>query len=333
MKPLIYGPAVLGLLALGALPAAAADSPSKSLTPATLLVHWTPQSQFAGYYVAYEKGFYQKQGLAVRILRGGPDRNPLASLQQGEADFITMFLTGALRYRDQGIPVVNLAQIVQRSNLVLVARKDRGIRSAQDLQGKRVSLWGEDFRAAYLTFFQAQGVRPVMVPQYYSVNLFLRGGVDACAAMYYNEYHVLYQAGVDPEELTIFLLRDYGFGFPEDGIYCLESTLRQKPSVCRALAAASLEGWRYAAEHQEEALNIVMKYVREAHLPTNRMHMKWMLEAILPTIFPDAQPSQNTGKLSARDYARTVAVMREQKLIASAPSYAVFCGEGGRHVP
>ena len=104
-----------------------------------------------------------------------------------------------------------------------------------------MSLWGTSFRAAYLGYFKTAGIKPRIVPQYYSVNLFLQGGVVACAAMEYNEYHSIMLAGVDPGELTTFLMRDVGFGFPEDGIYALAATLRGDR---RSAASSPPPRWR-----------------------------------------------------------------------------------------
>lgn len=292
----------------------------------TLVVQWTPQSQFAGYYVALSKGIYRQKGLDVRILRGGPQVDSGKLLHDGRATFGTFFLTGAIAARDQGIPLVNISQIVNHSNLMVVAWKDHNILHVTDLYDRRLSIWEGPFRGAFLGMFLSLGIKPIIVPQNYSVNLFLRRGIDACCAMYYNEYHMIYQAGVDLDQLSIFLLRDHGFDIPEDGIYCLETTLREKPEVCRSFAEASLEGWLYARDHQGEALDIVMEEVQKAHLPTNRMHMKWMLEKILPTIIPSHGENWLPGHLSEEGYRRGLEAMKAQIKLAEAPNLVEFCG-------
>lgn len=309
--------------------AAQATAAEPAAVPVRFVPHWSPQSQFAGYYVAFEKGLYRNRGLDVTVLKGGPDVDALSYLADGKADIATMFLTGALARRDQGMPLVHLGQVVNQCSQLLVAWKNQGIRTLPDLKGRKVSVWGGNFRPAYLALFKGAGVEPAITDQYYSVNLFLLHGVTACAAMYYNEYHVLYQCGVDADELTTFALKDYGLGFPEDGLYCTAETLRQHPEACRAFAEASLEGWRYAAEHPQEALDIVMHYVEAEHVPTNRLHMQWMLEKILPTIVPGPNDAWRLGELARGDYEKAAALMKEYGLIASAPSFEAFRGEGG----
>lgn len=304
---------------------AAGEQGGESKKPFTLILQWVPQAQFAGYYVALEKGLYKEKGLDVRVIRGGPDRDGVDYLQRGEADFAVLFLSGALSARDQSVPVVNLAQVVNQSNLMLIGWKDQGVESVQQLNGKRISLWGGVFQADFQSFFAARGLRPQLLPQYYSVNLFINKGVAVCSAMHYNEYHVLYQAGIDEQQLSTFFMKDYGCGFPEDGLYCLESTLKAHPQESRAFAEASLAGWQYAAAHEEEALDIVMKYVQEANLPTNRAHMRWMLKTILATIIPEgASSAWKLGVLTKEDYQRTVEALQWHGLLRATPAYENF---------
>ncbi len=311
----------------------AEEVPPTNRIPATLMLLWTPQSQFAGYYVALEKGFYAKRGLDVELVRGGPDRDQVEYLRDGRADFAILWLTTALVARDKDEPVVHLGQVINRSNLALVGWKDRGIRTVKDLDGRRISLWGGAFRPPFMSFFRANGVKPDILLQNYSINLFLRRGVDACSVMRYNEYHVLYQCGVEQDELATFFLSDFGNPLPEDGIYCLEKTAREKPEACRAVVEASMEGWRYAADHREEALDIVMRRVREAHVPTNRSHMRWMLDTVLDSVFPARPGDWRPGVLDAEAYRKTVKMLKQHGLIGDAPSLKSFTAQEDLHAP
>lgn len=322
------------LLAAVLLPVAAAGAQSPApLAPVTLILQWTPQSQFAGYYVALEKGFYAKRGLDVTILRGGPDRDQMAYLMDGRADFATRWLTAALEDIERGVPLKHIAQIINRSNLAVVGWRDRGIARLEDLDGRRVGVWHGQFRPPFIATFRAHDIEPVVVQQNYSINLFMRRGVDACSAMIYNEYHMLYQAGVDTNELVVFPLASDESPLPEDGIYCLRETYAAKPDVCAALARASVEGWEYAAAHPEEALEIVMRHVREAHVPTNRAHMRWMLRAVLESVIPSGAGSWEVGRLDRDAYERTVKMMIEQEMVRSAPAFEDFTVQEYLNVP
>jgi NitT/TauT family transport system substrate-binding protein len=301
-------------------------------TSVRLVLQWKPQAQFAGYYAAVEKGFYAHRGLDVTIVPGGPAVDPIAELRAGRADFATSFLSGGLSADEQGAPLVNVCQVINRSSLMIVARK-ASVTTRADLNATRVSLWGSSFRAALLAFFSAAGVDPRLIPQYYTVNLFLRGGVQACAAMEYNEYHTIMQAGVDPGDLTTFKMRDFGLGFPEDGIYTLASRQKASPAVCADLAAATLQGWQYCRDHPDEAVDIVMREAKAAHVPTNVVHQRWMLDHVLASIFPGPNDSWQVGKLSLADYERTRAIMLGEGQITKAPSYGRFVAPEARGAP
>lgn len=313
MKRLLAGLCLLMFLA----------APASAFSTLRFSLQWLPQAQFAGYYMAFEKGFYLRNGLDVFITHGGPGKNPLMDLVEDRADVVMAFLSDALKFR-QEYPILQLAQMVNRSDLMLVAWKDRGIENAEDLDRRKVSIWPGIFQSSYLGFFREHDLFPHLIPQYGSVALFLRKGVDACASMEYNEYHEVLQAGVDPEELTCFFMRDEGFGFPEDGLYCMEPLFRENPEDCRAFVKASLEGWRYVREHPEEALDLVMAHCRKAHVPTNRPHQKWMLLRMLDSIFPGENGGWREGVLSEEDFDRTVNTMRYQGQLVSPPGFGDF---------
>ena len=260
-------------------------------------------------------------------MHGAPDRDTAAMLAHGTASFATFFLDAALDQRSRGVPLVNVAQVVNRSNAVLVMRRDRGLRQLADLNGRKVSIWGDLFNATYRAFFRARRLSPRIVQQHSSVNLMLRGAVDACSGMYYNEYHVLVQAGLEESQLEVVWMRDQGFNFPEDGIYALSDTCRDRPQTCRDLAAASLQGWRYAAQHPDEALESVMAYVRRDHIPTNRAHQRWMLRQVLSSILPGPGDGWRTGVLAEEAYRRTASALLAEGLIRSARGYRDFVWE------
>lgn len=115
---------------------AAEDAP-KAQKKASMTLHWYPQTQFAGYYMAREKGFFLKRGIDMEIRRGGADVDVVEELRSGRTLFSTMFLTGALRFRSEELRLVNVGQIVNRSNLLIVAKKKSGIKTVKDLNGRR----------------------------------------------------------------------------------------------------------------------------------------------------------------------------------------------------
>ncbi len=271
--------------------------------PVRLVLHWLPQSQFAGYYMARDQGYYEQAGLEVTLLHAGPGMMSSADfLRTEKAEFATMFLSDAIVLRDEGLPLRNVAQIVNRSNLMLIAWKGREITEPKDLQDQPLSMWQGSFSVAFEAFFQQRGIAPQIVPQHYSIDLFLQRGVVACAAMEYNEYHRLYQAGIDYEQMTVFLMRDYGLGFVEDGLYCLDTFRELHPELTAAMRKATLQGWEHVQAHPEQALDTVLAEARQAGVPVNRPHARWMLDHILASVFP-TEADRRFGELSPRDFS------------------------------
>ena len=288
----------------------------------TFLPHWLPQAQFAGYYMAHEKGFYRKRDVDVTILRGGPEHPPSETIARGRVDFASTFLSSAIELRSRGVRLVNIAQVVQRSGFILVTKKASGIKSPADLNGKKVGIWPE-FRVQPQAFFRKYGLDVTPVHQGATMNLFLRGGVAAASAMWYNEYHTLLNSGLNEDDLAPFFFDRHGLNFPEDGIYCLEETYRRNPNLCRDFVQASFEGWEYAFTHPEETLDVVMRHIRKANVGTNRVHQKWMLARMKDLILP---PGGDTirGHLKREDYLRVAGEMKQSGLIKEIPPYGVM---------
>jgi NitT/TauT family transport system substrate-binding protein len=289
----------------------------------TLLPQWIPQAQFAGYMVAKDKGFYRDAGLNVTLMRGGPEHPPLELLRKGQITFCIQWLSTAVRSRVDGVPLVNIGQIVQHSALLLVAKKSSGIKTVGDLDGRNVGCWQGDFRIQPLALFRMNDLSVKLIPMYSTVNLFLRGGVSAMAAMWYNEYHTIINSGLNEDELSVFFFSKLGLNFPEDGLYCLEDTYRAHPDACARLTEASLKGWLYAFEHQDEAVDIVMKYADAASTGTNKAHQRWMLARMRDLILPDGDRAA-LGRLQEKDYDHLAEVLKDMNLISHKPSFKEF---------
>ncbi len=291
------------------------------------LLHWLPQAQFAGYLMAEEKGFYAARGVDLTILPGGPDVSVSQYLTEGRAEFATMFLSTAVERRGAGMDLVHIGQIVHQSALMLVARKDSDIRSISDLNGRRVGMWGPDFQIQPRALFKRLGINVEVIEQAPSMDLFMRGGLDAVSAMWYNEYHTLMSYGLDEKDMRAFFFRDLELNFPEDGIYCLRSTLDRNPEAARAVAQATLEGWIYVFAHPEEALDLVIRRMKEHKVKANRAHQRWILARMQDIILAGATPSLS---LSRTDYERTAATLKKRGFISDPPYYADFVMEPGQ---
>lgn len=291
-----------------------------------LVLHWLPQAQFAGFLMAEEKGFYARRGVDLEIVPGGPDVNVSRHLAEGRAEFATMFLSTALERRASGMNLVHIGQIVHQSALMLVARTDSDVRSLNDLQGRRVGMWGPDFQIQPRALFKRLGIEVEVVEQAPSMDLFMRGGLDAVSAMWYNEYHTLMSYGLNEKDMTAFFFRDLDLNFPEDGLYCLRETYERDPAAARAVAQATLEGWAYVFAHPEEALELVVRRMKEHKVRANRAHQRWMLARMQDIILAGGAPRLN---LDRADFEAATAALVEQGFISDPPGYADFVMEPG----
>jgi NitT/TauT family transport system substrate-binding protein len=301
---------------------AGAADPLTQSNRVVFLPHWIPQAQFAGYYLAAEKGFYRNEGLDVVVLDGGPQRPVDKLLRSGEATIASHFLSAALKLRDGGMPLVHLAQITQRSALMLVAHKSHGIRALKDFEGKKVSVWPA-FSAQPQALFRRHNLNVQMITQGATINLFMRGGVDAASAMWYNEYHLFLNSGLTEDDVAVFFYDQNDLNFPEDTLICLEDTWQTNRDVCRKFVKATLAGWQYACDNREEALKVVMARTEQARTGTNRAHQRWMLKCMCELIRP-VRPGVSFGELSREDYDRVVEGLKGVDEIKSAPTYDEF---------
>lgn len=287
-----------------------------ALDKVSLQLHWVHQAQFAGYYMAQDAGLYKDAGLEVKIIPGGPGIDSLDNLKNGKCDFATAWLIGAIECRSRGIPFVLLAQLIQRSALLLITFEDRDIDSIKEMDGRRVGLWGGHFNILPRALFKREGIKVREVPQNVSIAPLLQGAVSVASAMYYNEYHQFYQAGVDYDELKVFAFADLGLNFPEDGIYTMQEFREKKADICRRFVEASLNGWRLTFARPKQALQSVMKRVDGANLASNLAHQRWMLRAMQELIsFRVGQ--QGLGELSAADFALVNRVLEDMWLISA----------------
>ena len=233
----------------------------------TLQLQWVTQSQFAGYYVAQDKGFYEEEGLNVTILPGGPDIAPPQVLAGGGADVMLNWMPSALAAREKGLPVVNIAQPFKTSGLMLTCWKDTGITTVEDFKGKTIGVWFFGNEYPFLSWMSQAGISTeggddgvTVLKQGFNVDPLIQRQADCISTMTYNEYGQVLDAGVTPEELVTFKYEDQGVATLEDGMWVLEDNLKNPAFVEKMVkfVRASMKGWKYAEENPAEAAQIVL---------------------------------------------------------------------------
>ena len=276
----------------------------------TLQLKWVPQAQFAGYYVAAAKGFYADAGLDVAIKPGGPDINPSQVIAGGGADVIVDWMPSALAAREKGVRLVNIAQIFEKSGMELTCRKDSGVASPAQFKGKTLGVWFSGNEYPFLSWMSKlklptnggpEGV--TVLKQGFNVDPLLQKQAACISTMTYNEYWQLIEAGMKPDQLNVFKYEDQGVATLEDGLYTIEGKLAD-PAMVGTLAKflkASLRGWQYASEHQDEAVKIVLS--NDTAGAQTAAHQKRMMGEVAKLLGADAK---RMGYLEPAAYERTV---------------------------
>lgn len=300
MKKLMTSALALGLMS-GA--ASAADD-------LTLQLKWVTQAQFAGYYVALEKGLYEAQDLNVTIKPGGPDVAPTQVIAGGGADVVVEWMPAALAAREKGLPLVNIAQPFKSSGMMLTCRDDTGITSPADFPGKTLGVWFFGNEYPFLSWMSTLGYSTeggddgvTVLKQGFNVDPILQKQADCVSTMTYNEYWQIIDAGIAPDELVTFKYEDQGVATLEDGLYVLEDKLSDPAEVDKLarFVRASMEGWKWAEENPEEAAEIVLEY-DETGAQTEKHQVRMMGEVAKLT-------AGSNGALDEADYKRTVATL------------------------
>ena len=297
MKSLMLGTA----MALLAGAAHAAD-------PLTLQLKWVTQAQFAGYYVAKDKGFYEEEGLDVTIKPGGPDIAPVQVMAGGGADVTVEWMPAALAAREKGLPIVNIAQPFKRSGMMLTCLKDSGIKDPKtDFKGKTLGVWFSGNEYPFLSWMSHLGLKTdggpdgvTVLKQGFNVDPLMQKQAACISTMTYNEYGQVLDAGLKPEDLVTFKYEDQGVATLEDGLYTTEDKLKDPAMEDKLVrfVRASMKGWKYAEEHPDEAAGIVIEN-DETGAQTIE-HQKFMMGEVAKLT------AGSTGALDDADAKRTV---------------------------
>ena len=239
---------------------------------------WTAQAQFAGYYVAQEKGFYREAGVEVEIVHPSVTQSAMTRMFNKTSQATTLQLCQAMELADSGTELVNILQTSMNNAMVIVSARGK---DPLKQKGERVGIWSVGFGQLAICMSIKERLDYDWVRFSTNVNLFVSGALDATLAMSYNEYYQLLQAGMELTDENVYRFCDHGYNVQEDGLYVTLDYYRKHKDQVLRFAQASRRGWEWAANHQEETLDIVMKYVKSNRVATNRIMQRLMLKEVL----------------------------------------------------
>ena len=276
----------------------------------TLQLKWVTQAQFAGYYVAKDKGFYKEAGLDVTIKPGGPDIAPPQIIAGGGADVIIEWMPAALAAREKGVPLVNIAQPFKRSGMELTCRAETGVKTPADLKGRTLGVWFYGNEYPFMAWMAKLGLKTDGSPggvkvlkQGFNVDPLLQKQADCISTMTYNEYWQVIDGGIPADKLVVFKYEDQGVSTLEDGLYTTQAKLDDS-KMAASLAkfvGASMKGWAWARDNQDAAAKIVLD--NDASGAQTEKHQVRMMGEI------NKLTAGSTGKLDVADFDRTVATL------------------------
>lgn len=278
---------------------------------------WTAQAQFAGYYVAKEKGFYKQAGLDVDIVHPSITQPAISRVRNNESQATTLGLCQALEVIDDGIPMVNILQTSMNTSLVLVSRKDV---DPLKQPGMKVGIWSTGFGQLAICMSIKDHLNYEWVRFASNVNLFVSGAIDATLVMSYNEYYQLAQAGVKLTERNVYRFSNHDYNVQEDGLYMTRAYYDEHRDEARRFAQASKKGWEWAVAHPDETLDIVMDYVRREHIGTNRVLQKLMLAEVL-NLLVDRESKKREYRLRPDMVKKASRLMVENMMLKNEVKY------------
>ena len=278
---------------------------------------WTAHAQFAGYYVAQEKGFYKAAGLDVDIVHPSVSQTAMNRLKNRESHATTLQLCQAMEITDNGIPLVNILQTSMNNATVIVSRRNN---DPLKQIGARIGIWHAGFGQIAICMSRKERLNYQWVRFTSNMDLFLKGAIDGTLAMSYNEYYQLLQMGFTFTEQNVYRFSDHGYNIQEDGVYMRRDYYETHKTQARKFAQASRKGWEWAASHPEEAIDIVMKYVRANHIATNRTLQKLMLKEVL-RLQIDKKTNKREFRLRPDMVKFASKLMRENQMLKNDVTY------------
>ena len=223
----------------------------------TLQLNWLHQFQFAGYYMAKEKGFYNDLNLDVEINEYKSNTEIIKEIEMKRTDF-AIGRSSLIIEKINGKDIVALAAIYQESPLMLLVKKDSNINSVKDLKNKKIMITPDaKYSASILAMFSANELTIndfIVETHSFDINDLISGKIDAMSSYLSNEPIILNDKKI---EYKIFHPKDFGFDFYSDILFSSSEFIKNNPKVTKDFYNASLKGWKYAFENLAETAEVI----------------------------------------------------------------------------
>ena len=239
---------------------------SQNLQKTSIQLMWVDQFEFAGFYMAKEKGFYEKIGLDVEIKKYNLSTNVLNEVLEKKADF-GVNSSSLIIKKSLGKDIVILGSIFQSSPLIILALKDSRIKNIHDIKNKKLMMTSEQYEAAPLQSMLISeniSLKSInLIDHSFNVDDLINKKTDFMMAYTTNEPYLLKEKGYESQ---IFHPKDYGFNFYEEILFTSKEFANNNPKLVKDFYDASISGWYYAFENIDETAQLIY----EKYNPQNK---------------------------------------------------------------
>jgi putative hydroxymethylpyrimidine transport system substrate-binding protein len=231
---------------------------------------WFQNANHAGIYEAVDKGYFEDEGLNVSVVPPADPSAILALIASGESDFAMFYQPDLLQARNEGVPVVAVAGVVQRPLNSMMALKSSGITRPADLAGKKVGTPGLPWNEAMLTtMLEADGLTRddvELVDVGWTLNQSLMAGtVDAVIGVYWT--HELIVLENEGHETNVLLPDDWGVpSYYELILVTSEKTVKDRPEMVEKFVKAFNKGYAQALDDPQGSIDTLIRLNPDAEI-------------------------------------------------------------------
>ncbi len=232
---------------------------NEKIKEVSLQLLWKHQFEFAGFYMAKEKGFYKDFGLDVSFKEYEIDLDISKEVESGKSEFGIGY-SGIILDKLQGRDIKLLNAIYQSSPHVLVSLESSGIQSIKDFQGKRISMTNSHSKTANIkSMIYSHNVtldEMTKVPYSYDIGQLIDKKVDITSVYLSNEIFQLEKKNIP---YKIWDPKDYGFSFYDNILFTSTKLTQEEPELIKNFQKASLMGWEYALNNIDQTVQIILE--------------------------------------------------------------------------
>ncbi len=256
-----FAVSALLLAAVVALPrpsSARTSAHAVGMTKVSFYLNWITNVEFAGIWVAQQKGWWKEAGLDVTAKGFDFSNDPVVFVGAGKYTFGFQDGAAIIQARAQGIPVKAVYASAQKSPFAFITMPNSGIKSVRGFKGKRI---GYQSHQKYVleamlnsVGLSLKDITPVVVQ--FDPTVLLAGKVDAYLAFLTNEpIELSLTKGL---KVNVIPASDYGYKFYSDVLFATDNTITSNPDLVRKVVSVMDRGWRYALAHPAETARIVV---------------------------------------------------------------------------